>query len=746
MHERERVQDLVQKYLDGAAGHEELGELDQVLGASRSAAVEMAEACRIDAFLAEHFAEERRTLEVASLLEAREPEAEAALPPRVRRRRLPLAGVAAVAAAVLIAVGALLITRATRTSDAPPHHTPMRCSVVSGHVLINGVRSRTVPHGVRIVVPSAAPAVVRLADGSRAELAPASEAIVRGPASGTREALELLEGLGRFHAARGKGQFRVETLVGSVTALGTEFTVALRAVEPRTPPSASSTRAVRVLAVAVDRGTVRVDLGSQTCMLSAGERREFTAGIRHDAVCGPPPREAEPGASADALPPLPLPLTPQRRTATKHSPEPPVVVVKLKTASPLDWATDPNDIANLLAWMRIRLPVGFACEERTLSDVALGSTRPPMLYRTGHNAFAFTQAERARLRDYVIEGGFVFFDACCGRKAFADSVRKELAAIFPARPLHKLEPDHPLYRCYYDVPSVRYTAAAGIAGAAAPPLEGIDIGCRTAIVFSPLDLSCGWDMHTHATCAGVHAEDALKLGANLIAYATATKAMGASLAESRVYTDEDPSQADKFRIGRVVHGGQWNPDPAGLSTLLDTVSATSSMKVSFATQPLRLDGGQLGSFPFLYMTGHGDFTLSLPEVVALRKYLEAGGFLLADACCGRTAFDAAFRREIQRVLPIHELSRLPATHPIYSVHYRIQQVGYSPAAATQRRLESPGPPALEGISLGGELAVVYSPLDLGCGWELKPHPYGIGYESRDAVKLGVNIVMYAVTH
>ena len=37
---------------------------------------------------------------------------------------------------------------------------------------------------------------------------------------------------------------------------------------------------------------------------------------------------------------------------------------------------------------------------------------------------------------------------------------------------------------------------------------------------------------------------------------------------------------------------------------------------------------------------------------ALRAYLEAGGFLLADACCGRQAFDAAFRREIKRALKL----------------------------------------------------------------------------------------------
>ena len=396
--------------------------------------------------------------------------------------------------------------------------------------------------------------------------------------------------------------------------------------------------------------------------------------------------------------------------------------------------------------MEQKLKLELGCEEKSLDEIELDAARLPMLYRTGHNAFRFAEPERKRLRDYVLKGGFIYFDACCGRKAFADSVRAELAAVFPQRRLRKLPADHPLYRCYYDVPSVAYTPATGIRGMAPPPLEGIEVGCRTAVVFSPYDLSCGWDLHTHKDGKGVRCEYALKLGANLIAYATATKAMGTSLAESRVYVDTDPARADKFRIGQVVHGGQWNPDPAGLSSLLDAVSASTSLKVSFATQPLRLDSKALTTLPFLYITGHGDFRLSDREVAALRAYLAAGGFLFADACCGRQAFDAAFRREMARVLPRHGLQRLPARHRLYSIHHRIRTVSHTQAAVLGRRLHKLGRPTLEGIAINGQLAVVYSPLDLGCGWELKPHPYGIGYESRDAIRLGVNVVVYAVSH
>ena len=473
----------------------------------------------------------------------------------------------------------------------------------------------------------------------------------------------------------------------------------------------------------------------------------FALSVRDEGPCGkPPPPKPAHRASAEGFAPLPLPVVPQRRTEKKKPPTPPSIVVKIKTAEKLDWATDENDINNLLIWMQQKLKIKFGYEEKKLSEIKLEAARLPMLYRTGHNAFSFSAAERERIRQYILKGGFMLFDTCCGRKGFADSVRTELAQIFPERPLHKLPSDHPVYRCYYDVPLVRYTPAAGIAGLAPPPLEGIDIGCRTAVVFSPFDLSCGWDMHTHKTCRGVQAEHALKLGANLIAYATATKAMGVSLAESRIYVDQERSRADKFRIGQIIHNGQWNPDPAGLSTLLDTVSTTTSLKVSFATQPLKLQDRQLTTHPFVYMTGHNNFTLSEGEVRALRGYLKAGGFLMADACCGRKAFDVAFRREMQRVLPGAKLQALQPSHPLYSMQYKVTSVNYTQAAVVQKKLSNPGPPRLEGIVVDGNLVVVYSRYDLGCGWELKPHPFGVGYESRDAVRLGVNTVMYAVSH
>ena len=76
----------------------------------------------------------------------------------------------------------------------------------------------------------------------------------------------------------------------------------------------------------------------------------------------------------------------------------------------------------------------------------------------------------------------------------------------------------------------------------------------------------------------------------------------------------------------------------------------------------------------------------------------------------------------------------------------IRTVGLTKAAVARLGAKPLGAPSLEGITVDGQLAVVYSPLDLGCGWELKPHPYGVGYAWRDAIRLGVNVVVYAVLH
>ena len=408
--------------------------------------------------------------------------------------------------------------------------------------------------------------------------------------------------------------------------------------------------------------------------------------------------------------------------------------------------------------MKANLGVNFTYEKRRLGQIDLEAGNVPIVYRSGHHAFTFSPAQRRRLRRYLLRGGMIIFDACCGREEFATSARAEIKAILPEYPLKPLSLDHPLFNCYYrNAGLVKFTADSlkqdpTLRNPGPSGLEAVEVACRLAVVLSPRDLSCGWDMHTHTTHGSTHIQspDALKLGANLIAYATATRDMSVSLAQAKTYAQAGSTKTDKFAVGQLVHEGDWNPDPVGLLNLLDTVGRTTAIKVSFSVEPTQPIAEQLSRYPFIYMTGHDDFTWNPDQVAAIRQYLRNGGFLFAESCCGRQKFDLAFRREITKVLQPQtgssgSLQALPLDHPIYAAYHNIQKVNFTQAANFGSLAGQDYTPKLKGAVVNRRLALVYSPFALNVGWRLKLLPYALGYAPKSALDLGTNIVMYALS-
>ena len=115
----------------------------------------------------------------------------------------------------------------------------------------------------------------------------------------------------------------------------------------------------------------------------------------------------------------------------------------------------------------------------------------------GHNKFELTDEIRQKIARYIMDGGTVLADACCGWNDFADAFRHEIELMFPTRPLRKLSPDDPVYASYYKLGNLTYKKGDGSTFSEAPCLEGINFGCRAGLVFSPRDLTCGWDGHEH---------------------------------------------------------------------------------------------------------------------------------------------------------------------------------------------------------------------------------------------------------
>ncbi len=193
-----------------------------------------------------------------------------------------------------------------------------------------------------------------------------------------------------------------------------------------------------------------------------------------------------------------------------------------------------------------------------------------------------------------------------------------------------------------------------------------------------------------------------------------------------------------------MHAGDWDPTPHALPNLMKYVAKNTTLNVQFKRDPVDLANVQIHKHPVLYMTGLRDFVLTNEQVAQLRTYLNSGGVLVADAAAGSKAFDVAFRRKLGRVLPNNALKTLPMDSPLYSMPFAIKGVEYSDLVKAQDH--GLNAPTLQGVTVDGQLAVIYSSFSLSNGWEQLGFAYNRGYSDPDALRIGVNILSYAVTH
>lgn len=441
-------------------------------------------------------------------------------------------------------------------------------------------------------------------------------------------------------------------------------------------------------------------------------------------------------------------VVPQSRSEKKNPPRPPVMFTKLTSPhGELDWNARPNDINNLLRSLKQMSDVDFTHENKPFEAVDVNPERNPILYRSGHFHFFLSDAERRKLREYLLAGGMIIFNAGMGSKPFYDSARREMAEVLPESPVRRLSPDHPIFNAYYDVGQVEYRRAVREAGYTShePWLEGVTYNCRTVAVISRWGMEVGWDPVDDESILGYRTESAQRLGMNIVAYATAMRAWSQQAAQAMRFMDSPGrSLGSSIRIAHIRHDGEWKTRHAGLSVLLQQFNRKTSIPVTFEPVELDLTDPRLFDSPVAFMQGHEDFQLSPEEITALRTFLTRGGMLIAEACCGRRGFDLAFRETMRRVLPGSAFRQPPQGHALLSMPNRISRVGVTPAMAQQVGGESLIEPRLLMLEHQGHAAVIYSPLGLAGGWELSPSPYAFAYDDSDALRLGENILMYVM--
>jgi hypothetical protein len=167
-------------------------------------------------------------------------------------------------------------------------------------------------------------------------------------------------------------------------------------------------------------------------------------------------------------------------------------------------------------------------------------------------------------------------------------------------------------------------------------------------------------------------------------------------------------------------------------------------------QVVDIDSDEIFDWPWLYAVAAGDWELTDAQVLRLRRYFERGGFLMVDDFHGEREW-SRFAAGIARIFPGRPIIELRDDDPIFHVLYDLRE-----------RLQVPGQNVVHGSGYerGGvvphwrgvvddkgrvQVAICFN-MDLGDAWEYADDPEYPERFASHAYRLGINYVLYAMTH
>ncbi len=155
------------------------------------------------------------------------------------------------------------------------------------------------------------------------------------------------------------------------------------------------------------------------------------------------------------------------------------------------------------------------------------------------------------------------------------------------------------------------------------------------------------------------------------------------------------------------------------------------------------DDPELTRFPLAYISEPGFWYPSDAEILGLQNYLLKGGFMIADDFQGSDWYNCD--AQMKKVIPGAQFVQLDETHPIFDSFFRIESL------ETLSAPYSRNPPVYLGLHEDNDpekrlVVIANYNNDIGEYWEFSDvgwYPIDL---SNEAYKLGVNYLIYAMTH
>jgi len=198
--------------------------------------------------------------------------------------------------------------------------------------------------------------------------------------------------------------------------------------------------------------------------------------------------------------------------------------------------------------------------------------------------------------------------------------------------------------------------------------------------------------------------------------------------------------------------GLWSTDyPKADRTFLDALRRLTRVNARTYEQVVNLDNNDVYNYPFLYAVQVQSWTFTPPQAAKLRDYLLKGGFLMVDDFHGTADWDN-FLRGMRMVFPHRAIEDIPNPDEIFHVLYNLDdkfQVPGEQYVNTGRTYEKDGyVPKWRAIrdDQGRIMVAICHNMHLGDAWEWADSPQYPEKFAGMAFRIGVNYVMYAMTH
>lgn len=201
-------------------------------------------------------------------------------------------------------------------------------------------------------------------------------------------------------------------------------------------------------------------------------------------------------------------------------------------------------------------------------------------------------------------------------------------------------------------------------------------------------------------------------------------------------------------------GGTWSTDyPEADDNFIVGLREWTGTSLKIAPRPeqIAIMDDRLFDYPLIYFVEPGFLELSDEQAARLREYVARGGFLFFDDFWGEYEW-ANLETQLHKVWPDYQAKDLPLTHPIFHSYLDVEEVVQVPnffnALRGQTSEKGGIVPHYRGVEdkNGRLVAFIAFNCDLGDAWEWINDPrYPVKY-GLPAYKVGINVVIYAMSH